>query len=89
MGVFPGREAAVTLCQMVASLLELRKVVGALSGYGRNSEPVLYNWQISVGAQWACGCLACGAVFEHLELVMCKEHHGTWSRARVMSYKTG
>jgi hypothetical protein len=60
---------------MVGSLLQLRNFVGALAGYGCESEPVLYQWELGVGAQWPCGCLACGAVFEFLELVFCNEHY--------------
>lgn len=60
---------------MVGSLLYLRNLVGALDGYDRNAEPVLYHQARVVGAQWPCGCLACGAGFEFLELVMCKKHY--------------
>jgi hypothetical protein len=60
---------------MLGSLLDLRNLVGALAGYGRASEPVLYSWPCGVGAQWRCGCLACGAGFEYLEIVFCKDHY--------------
>jgi hypothetical protein len=60
---------------MVATLLDLRNMLAAWSGYGANSEPVLYRWTHNVGAKWPCGCLACGIAFERLEIVLCRQHY--------------
>jgi hypothetical protein len=63
---------------MVASLLHLRNFIGALSGYGNASEPVLFKSSLGSGAQWPCGCRAVGTGFEQLEIALCQQHRGTW-----------
>lgn len=59
---------------MVGSLLHLRTVIGALAGYGRDSEPILYTWELGFGARWPCGCAAVGLHPEYLRLAFCREH---------------
>jgi hypothetical protein len=51
-------------------------MLGALTGYGHAAEPVLYHSMGGVGAQWPCGCLACGSRFEQLDFIYCRQHYG-------------